>query len=121
MLISRSSSEVDHAMAVPQDARVPHDSERALRVFRDAVAHLGRDVAEIEELRTPLQQFCLEARHERMPPEQVLICVKRALDGLVAYGDIRLSRRDVWAGVPAGVPAEVPAGGGAPADVNGGW
>src|SRR5881392_612672 len=80
-------------MAVPRDAQVPHDSERALRVFRDAVAQHGGDVAEIEDLRTPLKQFCLEARDERMPPEQVLVCVKRALDGLIAYDDVRL--RDI--------------------------
>src|SRR5438067_7674855 len=90
MLISRSSSDVNNAMAVPRDARVPHDSERALRVFRDAVEHHGGGLTEIEDLRTPLQQFCREARQERMPPEQVLIRVKRALDGLIAYDDVRL-------------------------------
>ena len=94
-LIGRSSLEVDNDMAVSRDARILHDSERALRVFRDAIEHLDGDVAEIEGLRTPLQQFCLDARRERMPPEQVLIRVKHALDGMVAYDDVRLRQIEV--------------------------
>jgi len=78
-------------MAVHRDAPVVRDSERALRVFRDAVEHHDGDATRIEDLRGALQQFCVQARHERMPPEQVLIRVKHALDGLFAYDDVRLT------------------------------
>jgi hypothetical protein len=62
-----------------------------LRVFRDAVKHHDGDAARIEDLRSALQQFCVQARRERIPPEQVLIRVKHALDGLAAYDDVRLT------------------------------
>lgn len=79
-------------MTAPRDAHTPQDSERALRVFRDAVGQHRGDAARIEDLRAPLRQFCVDARREQVPPEQVLIQVKHALDGLSAVDD-RLTDR----------------------------
>ena len=74
-------------MLAPKDGRVRHDLERALCVFRDAVQrHRDADPG-IDDLQSPLRVFCAEARRERMPPEQVLIRVKDALDGLSGFDD----------------------------------
>jgi len=79
-------------MAAPRDSCTSQDSERALRIFRDAVSHHRGDATRIDDLRVPLQQFCVEARREQLPPEQVLIYVKHALDGLPGFDD-RLTDR----------------------------
>ncbi len=56
------------------------DAEHALTDFRAAVERLQRHGgAELESLRLPLRRFCEHARREQMPPEQVLIRLKRAL------------------------------------------
>jgi hypothetical protein len=60
------------------------DSDGALRALRDAVEHhCGR--ADLDDLRHPLGQFCAQARREHMPPEQALIRLKQALDGVAEF------------------------------------
>ena len=74
-------------MASFDSGRVPTDSERVLRVFREAAERHDSDQASLDDLRYPLRQFCTQARRERMPPEEVVIRVKHALEGLPAFGD----------------------------------
>jgi hypothetical protein len=58
------------------------DSDENLRAFGAAVARYGRDESALEHLRVPLRDFCVQARHDRMPPEQMLTRVKRVLDAM---------------------------------------
>ena len=58
------------------------DPDENLRAFGAAVARYGRDESALEHLRDPLRDFCIQARHDRMPPEQMLTRVKRVLDAM---------------------------------------
>jgi len=57
-------------------------SAAALDTFRHAVEHHGNGARNIDDLKTPLRCFCASARREQLPPERVLVSVKRALDEL---------------------------------------
>src|SRR5437868_12893039 len=68
-------------MSAPEDD-TPLEPDEALLVFRAAVERQAENGANVEDLRDPLRQFYAYARRARMSPEQVLIRVKHALDGL---------------------------------------
>ena len=57
----------------------------ALAALRAAVERHGPDGSGLEHLRMPLRQWCTSARREAMSPEQMLVCVKHALDGVAAF------------------------------------
>ena len=57
----------------------------ALRLFASAAGRCGRDHRALEHLADPLRQVCQCARDERIPPEKVLVDIKRVLDGLSLY------------------------------------
>ena len=80
-------------MTAPRDAGTSLDSERALRVFRDAVEQHERTATAVDDLEDPLRQFCRHARRERIPPEQVLVRVKHALESLPAVADAVTERQ----------------------------
>lgn len=61
------------------------DADETLRAFGAAVARYGRDESALEHLRTPLREFCTQARHDRMPPEQMLTRVKHVLDAMSLF------------------------------------
>jgi len=61
------------------------DPDETLRAFGAAVARYGRDEAALEHLRGPLREFCTQARHNRMPPEQMLTRLKRVLDAMSLF------------------------------------
>jgi len=70
-------------MAVPQpDLTAMQIAEQALDRFGEALAMQATSGATIDTLRPELRQFCVEARRAAMTPEKVLVCVKRALDGV---------------------------------------
>jgi hypothetical protein len=71
-------------MAAPEQ-NPPRDSDEALLVFRAALEQHRGDGSDIDHLRDPLRQFCAHAVREQMSPEQVLIRVKQALDGLATF------------------------------------
>jgi hypothetical protein len=58
----------------------------ALRVLGDAIARHDGDDTALDGLRDPIRQFCLQAKREQLPPEQLLVSIKRLLDRLpVSY------------------------------------
>jgi hypothetical protein len=72
------------AMAPRKHPAAIRDSDGALRALRDAVEHhFGR--SDLDDLRRPMGQFCAHARREHMPPEQALIRLKQALDGVAEF------------------------------------
>lgn len=68
------------------------DSDGALRVLRDAVER-HRSGCSIDDLKSPLRRFCADARREQVPPEQALVRLKSALDGLSAFDGNHLTER----------------------------
>jgi hypothetical protein len=71
-----------------------------LRAFRGAVERHRENGSRLEDLRTPLRQFCAHARRERMAPEQVVIRVKYALEGLHPFDiDHAAERESVRTGI----------------------
>jgi hypothetical protein len=71
-------------MAAPEQGS-PRDSDEALVVFRTALEQHRGDGADIDHIHFPLRQFCAHAVREQMTPEQVVIRVKHALEGLAAF------------------------------------
>jgi hypothetical protein len=58
------------------------DADETLRTFGAAVARYRRGESALEHLRMPLRDFCMQARHDRMPPEQMLTRLKHVLDAM---------------------------------------
>jgi hypothetical protein len=61
------------------------DPDETLRAFGAAIARYGRDESTLEHVRAPLREFCMKARHDRMPPEQMLTRVKQVLDAMSLF------------------------------------
>jgi hypothetical protein len=57
-------------------------TDDALFRFRAVVEEYRSNKAGLEELRGPLQRFYATTRRDAMPPEQVLLRIKHALDAL---------------------------------------
>jgi len=82
-------------MAAPLSTPTTRDLEAALQCLREAVEHFDGAGAQLNEWRVHLDKFCALARRENVPPEQVLVGVKWALDGLPHRHPANPNPRDV--------------------------
>ena len=69
-------------MSASPDNRYPAPADDALGAFRDAIGHHAHDARNIDDLKPALRQFCAAARRAELPPEQLVVLVKRALEEL---------------------------------------
>lgn len=82
-------------MLEPQEMGSRPNADETLRALSAAVARYGRDESALEHLRTPLRQFCVQARRDGTPPEQMLTRVKHVLDALSLFeSDSELTTTD---------------------------
>jgi hypothetical protein len=78
--------------ALQMAARSDHDAnnaksaaaDQALLELRVAIEQHARGATDIDDLRSAVELFSANARDEKRPPEQLLVALKEALEGLPA-------------------------------------
>ena len=67
-------------MSAKRPSRAVQNSDDALAALRATLSRHQGGKADLGDLKVPLRTFCECARREEMPPERVIIAVKRVLD-----------------------------------------